>query len=242
MTRKKFLIVTAGGKGARMGGPVPKQFMQLAGKAVLRLSIERFLEAVPDIKIITVLPGEHVGAWKEYCLNSGFICPQTIVQGGFTRFHSVKNALERVPDGAVVAVHDGVRPFVPAALIAGMFGVAESSPAVVPVTPVIDTLKVLRRVKGADGKESLEAICGATADRSVLFGAQTPQIFHSEILKDAYRQPFDTSFTDDASVVDRKNVPVTYVEGDRNNIKITTKEDLVLAGAIMSVQAIPSTY
>lgn len=240
MTRKKFLIVTAGGKGVRMGEPVPKQFMLLAGKAVLQLSIERFLEAVPDIKVITVLPGEHVGAWKEYCLGSGFICPQTIVQGGFTRFHSVKNALDRVPDGAVVAVHDGVRPFVPAALITAMFGVAESSPAVVPVTPVVDTLKVLRRVKGADGNESLSAVRGATADRSILFGAQTPQIFHSEILKDAYLQPFDTSFTDDASVVDRKNIPVTYVEGDRNNIKITTKEDLLLARAIMSVQATPS--
>lgn len=240
MPRKKFLVITAGGKGVRMGGPVPKQFMHLAGKAVLRLSIERFLEVVPDIKVVTVLPQEHIAAWKEYCVESGFICPQTIVPGGFTRFHSVKNGLDRVPDGAVVAVHDGVRPFVPADLIRKMFDAAVSAPAVVPVVPVTDTLKVLRRVGCPDGNEVLEAVKGATADRSVLFGAQTPQIFHSEILKDAYTQAFDTMFTDDASVVERKNIPVTYLEGDRNNIKITTKEDLVLAGAIMSLQATPS--
>ncbi|MCM1502145.1 MAG: 2-C-methyl-D-erythritol 4-phosphate cytidylyltransferase [Bacteroidales bacterium] len=238
MERKKFLIVTAGGKGVRMGGAVPKQFMEIGGKAVLRLSIERFLEAVPDIKVMAVLPQEHIALWKEYCIRTGFVCPQTIVPGGFTRFHSVKNALARIPDGAAVAVHDGVRPFVPVEMIRDMFDVAVSAPAVVPVVPVVDTLKVLRRVEGDGGTERLEPVTGASADRSVLFGAQTPQVFHSEVLREAYMQAFDPLFTDDASVVERKNIPVRYVDGDRNNIKITTREDLVLAEAIMSLKAI----
>ncbi len=238
MERKKFLIVTAGGKGVRMGGSVPKQFMQLGGKAVLRLSIERFLEAVPDIKVITVLPQEHIALWKEYCISSGFSCTQTIVPGGFTRFHSVKNGLARVPDGASVAIHDGVRPFVPVEMIRNIFDMATSVPAVVPVVPVVDTLKVLKRVKDAGGTEYLEPVEGASADRSILFGAQTPQVFHSEVLREAYMQAFDLMFTDDASVVERKNVPVTYVDGDRNNIKITTREDLILAEAIMSLKDI----
>ena len=154
-----------------------------------------------------------------------------IVPGGITRFHSVRNALEKIPDGALVAVHDGVRPLVTADLVKSMFGMAEKVPALIPVLPCIDTMKVLRK----DGNE-LRTVEGAIADRSVLYAAQTPQIFHSEVLKSAYSLPYDTSFTDDASVVQKYNVSLSYTMGERLNIKITTPEDILLAGAVMSLR------
>ncbi|MGN0189505.1 MAG: 2-C-methyl-D-erythritol 4-phosphate cytidylyltransferase [Candidatus Cryptobacteroides sp.] len=232
MEKKKYLIVTAGGHGTRMGSSVPKQFLAIGEKPVLQLTIEKFLEAVPDVKVVTVLPKTHIATWKSYCFEHNFICPQILVEGGITRFHSVRNALEKVPDGALVAVHDGVRPFVTKELIRKLFSLAETSPAVIPVTPVTDTLKVLVR----DGEGLLKPVAGASADRSVLYGAQTPQVFSSDILKKAYCCAYDTAFTDDASVVERTGTPLSYIEGERLNIKITTPEDLVLANALTAVQ------
>ena len=230
MERKKFLVVTAGGMGTRMGGPVPKQFMELEGKPILRLTLERFLEAEPDLQVITVLPETHISTWRQYCLQADFRCPQRLVKGGFTRFHSVKNALEFVPDGDLVAVHDGVRPLLSIAKIRELFAKAQTVPALIPVMPVTDTLKVLE--KKADGTL---AATGEPIDRSRIFGAQTPQIFYSEGLKKAYTQGFDTLFTDDASVAERYQIPLTFIEGERFNIKITTPEDLILARAILSL-------
>ena len=145
MERKKFVIVTAGGTGTRMGASVPKQFLELKGKPILRLTIEKFLEAEPGIHVITVLPEAHVATWREYCIKADFNCPQRLVKGGFTRFHSVKNALEYVPEGALVAVQDGVRPLLSVEKIRTLFAAAENVPALVPVLPVTDTLKVLKR-------------------------------------------------------------------------------------------------
>ena len=227
MERKKFLIVTAGGMGTRMGGSVPKQFIQLEGKPILRLTIERFLEAVPDVQVITVLPEAHIATWRQYCIKEDFTCPQRLVKGGFTRFHSVKNALAFVPDGALVAVQDGVRPLLSIGQIRELFTLAQNVPALIPVMPVTDTLKVLDRKK-----DGTLAASGESIDRSRIFGAQTPQLFYSELLKQAYGQGFDTLFTDDASVAERYEIPLTFVEGERLNIKITTPEDLVLARAI----------
>ena len=228
MERKKYLVVTAGGMGARMGASVPKQFLELAGKPILRLTIERFLEAVPGIKVITVLPESHIGEWRAYCLRENWRCPQRLVKGGFTRFHSVKNALACVPDGALVAIQDGVRPFISTAKLEELFREAEQVPALIPVLPVTDTLKKLRK---EDGR-----LCstGETVDRSLFYGAQTPQLFWSEELKAAYGQVFNTCFTDDASVAEAYGIPLTFAEGERFNLKITTPEDLVLARAIMS--------
>ncbi|MBP3256844.1 MAG: 2-C-methyl-D-erythritol 4-phosphate cytidylyltransferase [Bacteroidales bacterium] len=230
MERKKYLVVTAGGSGTRMGASLPKQFLELQGKPILRLTIERFLEACEDVQVITVLPSSHMGTWRDYCSGAGFHCPQHLVAGGFTRFHSVQNALEHVPDGAIVAVHDGVRPFLSAQRIRELFNLAQEHPAVVPVMPVTDTLKVLG--KKADGTLSLAP---EVVDRSRIYGAQTPQIFHSELLKKAYTQGFDTLFTDDASVAQKYGIPLTFVEGERLNLKITTPEDLTLAEAISNL-------
>ena len=215
MERKKFLIVTAGGMGTRMGGSVPKQFIQLEGKPILRLTIERFLEAVPDVQVITVLPEAHIATWRQYCIKEDFTCPQRLVKGGFTRFHSVKNALAFVPDGALVAVQDGVRPLLSIGKIRELFTLAQNVPALIPVMPVTDTLKVLDRKK-----DGTLAASGESIDRSRIFGAQTPQLFYSELLKQAYGQGFDTLFTDDASVAERYEIPLTFVEGERLNIKI----------------------
>ena len=224
MGRKKYLIVMAAGSGTRMGVDMPKQFIELEGKAILRRTIEVFQEACPDINVVTVLPEAHISYWRNYCLENNFVCPQVIVKGGITRFHSVKNALAKVPEGAVVAVHDGVRPLVSAALIKRMFDMCETVEALIPVIPCVDTMKVLEK-KGGE----LVSVPGATIDRSVLFGAQTPQVFHSEILKEAYTLPYDTAFTDDASVVEALGEKVYLVEGNRENIKLTTPFDLKLA-------------
>ena len=201
--RQKILVAVAGGSGTRMGTEIPKQFLEIGGKAILRLSIEKFIAAVPGIKVITVLPEAHIPRWKG-----------------------------TIPDGAVVAIHDGVRPLLSCDMVARMFEAAETEPAVIPVLPCVDTMKALRK-NPESGK--LEPVDGMNVDRSLLYAVQTPQIFHSEILKEAYSQPYDTAFTDDASVVAKKGMPLTYVEGERLNIKITAKDDLRLAEAILTV-------
>ena len=221
----------AAGSGTRMGEDRPKQFLELGGKAILHRTIEVFLAAVPDIKVITVLPEQYIGYWKDYCYKKNFTCPQILVKGGMTRFHSVRNALDKVPEGAIVGVHDGVRPLITPGLVEKLYSMTQQTPAVIPVTPCIETLKVLREKDGV-----LEAVPGAEADRSMLYGAQTPQMFWSEILKEAYSLPYDTTFTDDASVVEKYGKSLSYVIGERLNIKITTQDDLVLARAIYSLR------
>ncbi len=221
----------AAGSGTRMGGSLPKQFLEIGGKAILQQTIEVFLEACPGISVVTVLNADYIQYWRDYCLKHNFTCPQMIVAGGITRFHSVRNALEKIPEGAIVAVHDGVRPLVTASLVKEMFGNASDIPALIPVVPCVDTLKVLRK----EGDE-LRTVEGAVADRSVLYAAQTPQIFHSEILKAAYSMAYDTMFTDDASVVQKYGKSLSYTMGERLNIKITTQEDLLLARAVMSLR------
>lgn len=231
MERKKFVVIMAAGSGTRMGAQMPKQFLELDGKAILQRTIEVFLEACPGISVITVLPQDHIGYWREYCLDRNFICPQILVHGGITRFHSVRNALDRVPEGALVAVHDGVRPLLSPQMVREMFRKAESVPALIPVVPCVDTMKVLEMKDG-----ELSSIPGAVADRSVLYGAQTPQIFHSEIIKEAYSMAYDTSFTDDASVLEKYGKSLSFHIGERLNIKITTQDDLLLARAVLSLR------
>lgn len=224
--RKLYLIVTAGGHGTRMGADVPKQFLTLGRRNILHHTISAFTEAFPDVKVITVLPEEHISFWKDYCLRNNLTVPQVLVKGGFTRFHSVKAALAKVPDGAIVAIHDGVRPFVSKKLLQDMREQMENGcRALIPCMPTTDTLKVLRKNDAGE----LEAVPGATADRSVIYGVQTPQFFLSEDIKSAYSAPYDTGFTDDSSVAQAKGIPLSFCQGERYNIKITTKEDLIFA-------------
>ena len=234
MSRTKYAIIMAAGSGTRMGAEMPKQFIELEGKAILHRTIEVFLNACPGVNIITVLPESHMDYWRQYCLDRNFICPQVLVKGGITRFHSVRNALDKVPAGALVAVHDAVRPLVTEGFVRDMFVKAETVPALIPVLPCVDTMKVLEK-KNVRGVEELVTIPGQSVDRSVLYAAQTPQIFHSEMLKEAYGQAFDTAFTDDASVVLKNGKNLSYLIGERFNIKLTTQDDLVLAKAILSL-------
>lgn len=230
--RKKYLVVVAGGRGLRMGEELPKQFLMMGGRNVLHRTIDRFVTACPDIRVVTVMNPDYVEYWKGYCLDSGMIVPQTIVRGGMTRFHSVKNALAKIPGGALVAIHDGVRPFVSEKLIVRMFEAAESVPALVPVIPAVDTMRALSKRTDTSGEEVLESL-DSPLDRSKLYAVQTPQIFRSELVKAAYSQPYDPSFTDDASVVERSGVKLSFIRGERLNFKITTRDDLLLARAIL---------
>jgi 2-C-methyl-D-erythritol 4-phosphate cytidylyltransferase len=236
MERKKYLVVMAAGHGTRMGSALPKQFIPLGGKPILQRSIERFVQACPDIKVITVLPRDFMPEWKDLCQKNNFYYPQILVEGGITRFHSVRNALEKVPAGAVVAIHDGVRPMVTPELVAKMFARMSSCRALIPVLPSVDSLKAVRKVVKASGEEVLETIPGAILDRETVYRAQTPQMFLSEDIKAAYGQAFDTAFTDDASVAAKKNIPLSYIEGERYNIKITTPDDLDFAEAILTLK------
>ena len=226
----------AAGHGTRMGSKLPKQFMSLGGKAILQRTIMKFADACPGIRIITVLPpdGEYEKWLKDYCIRVNFSCPQIIVRGGITRFHSVKAALAKVPDGAIVAIHDGVRPMLTREMIRTMFGSIDTDPdchAWIPVLPSIDTLNKLTRDSGGNLVSSGEGV-----DRSEIFGAQTPQIFRSEEIKAAYSQPYDTLFTDDASVAEKYKIPLTFCEGERLNFKITSPEDMVLAEAVLGLK------
>ncbi|MBR0240701.1 MAG: 2-C-methyl-D-erythritol 4-phosphate cytidylyltransferase [Bacteroidales bacterium] len=230
MERPVYFIVSAGGSGTRMGAGKPKQFLSIGGKSILHLTIEALHEAAPEARFVTVLPKEHLPYWKQYCLEHNLTVPQILVEGGLTRFHSVKAALEKVPDGAIVAIHDGVRPFISATLVNEMLQkMEEGCRGLVPCLPATDTFKVLCRGEGP----LLELVPGAApVDRQTLFSVQTPQMFLSEEIKLAYSAAYNVSYTDDSSVAAASGIPVQFIPGDKFNIKITTPEDLVLAGAI----------
>lgn len=204
-----------------MGADKPKQFLEIDGKPILRRTMERFLDFDPKANLILVLPSAYKEYWKEYCEQSGFRCKFSMVSGGITRFHSVQNALKLVPDGAVVAVHDGVRPFVSTAFLQRMFDAAADAPAVIPALPAVESMRRL------DDEGS------HTVDRSRYVTVQTPQVFRSEVLKAAYKKAYSPSFTDDASVVEAAGFSISLVEGERSNIKITTPGDIRLAEALV---------
>lgn len=219
----RHVIIVAGGKGLRMGADVPKQFIPIGGLPVLMHTINAFKLYDATIDIILVLPESQFGYWRELCREYDFNVECRLVAGGGTRFHSVQNGLALMDDDGLVAVHDGVRPFVPIELISGCFEDAERRGAVIPVTDVIETL----RHKDADGASRV-------VPRSDYCLVQTPQVFRADILKQAYRQDYSETFTDDASVVEAAGYAVSLINGSRNNIKITTPSDLVIAEALLS--------
>lgn len=218
-----YIIIVAGGKGLRMGGDLPKQFMPLHGKPVLMHTIERFLAYSDELKIILVLPHEQQDYWRQICQKHNFTIEHTVVDGGQTRFHSSQNGVAAVPDDAtgVIGIHDGVRPFVSEETIARCFEAARQFGAALPVLPVTDTL---RRVTD-DG--------GYNVQRNDYRTVQTPQTFDAQLLKQAFKQPYSDNFTDDASVVEALGHKVTMVDGNRENIKLTTPFDLVVAEALI---------
>jgi len=220
----KYAIIVAGGKGERMGATTPKQFLELSGKPILMHTLEKFKQTIPSIKIILALPENQIDYWEELCSKYAFAnIPHQIVKGGETRFHSVQNALTLVKEKSVVAIHDGVRPLVSFKTIEVCLSEAESKGNAI---PVVDVVESLRHISKQDNLNKAVA-------RSCYKLVQTPQCFTSEIILKAYEQEFDKSFTDDASVVEKLGEIIHLVEGNRENIKITTAEDLVIAKAFL---------
>ena len=219
-----YVIIVAGGKGLRMGGDIPKQFLPIGGKPVLMRTLERFREYSADLQIILVLPEAQQDYWQQLCKEYQFEVVYQLANGGQTRFHSVQNGLALVPDDAegVVGVHDGVRPFVSVEVIRNCYETAREKKAVIPVVPVVETVR------------HLEGEASVTVPRGDYRLVQTPQTFDIQLLKAANRQPYNDGFTDDASVVESYGHTITLVEGNRENIKITTPYDLIVAEAIIN--------
>ena len=231
-----YIIVVAGGKGLRMGGEIPKQFLPVGGKPVLMRTLERFREYSLELRIILVLPEAQQDYWRQLCREYSFTVEHTIANGGDTRFHSVKNGLALIPDDAqgVVGVHDGVRPFVSTDVIGRCYEAARTLEAVIPVTPVVETLRYV----GHQTDDDKSTLHGNATSKNVLRSdyrlVQTPQTFTVSLLKQAYALPYTDAFTDDASVVEALGHNVSMVDGNRENIKITTPFDLVIAEALVS--------
>ncbi len=221
---RKYVVIVAGGKGLRMGGDLPKQFIPVGGKPVLMHTLNTFYTYDPEIEIILVLPSDHHTYWAELCREYELTIPHRIAPGGVTRFHSVRNGLSLIADAeGWVAVHDGVRPFVLQEVIARCYKAAVQYEAVIPVTDIVETLR------------RMDASASITVDRSRYKLVQTPQVFSVSLLKKCYDREFMDCFTDDASVVEAAGRTVHLVEGNRENIKITTPFDLKLAEILLNV-------
>lgn len=217
----KHVIIVAGGKGLRMGGDIPKQFLPVGGKPVLMRTIEVFYSFDPSIHIILVLPVSQQAYWKELCETYRFTLSHEIADGGETRFHSVKNGLAQISGDGLVGVHDGVRPFVSPEVIATCYAEAAIHRVVIPVIDVVETVRHLT------GERS------ETVPRNQYKLVQTPQVFEVCLLKTAYNQAYTDAFTDDASVVEATGQEVYLVPGNKENIKLTTPFDLKIAEVLL---------
>ena len=238
----KYVIIVAGGKGLRMGSDIPKQFLPIGGKPVLMRTIERFREYAEDLQIILVLPEAQQTYWHELCKKYDFKVEYQLANGGQTRFHSVQNGLALVPDDAqgVVGVHDGVRPFPSIEVIRRCYETARTAKAVIPVIPIVETVRHLVHkgtgtlcTKDFGAQGSCPLVHSVTVPRDEYRLVQTPQTFDIQLLKAANRQPYNDGFTDDASVVESYGHDITLVEGNRENIKITTPYDLKIAEVLI---------
>lgn len=217
----KSVIITAGGFGKRMDSDLPKQFLTLGSKPILMHTIELFYHFDNNIEILLTLPSEWKGYWETLVDKHYFRIPHLVVNGGNERFFSIKNALKKVT-GEVVAVHDGVRPFTSSEVIKNCFQALEKHQAVVPAVKLKESLRWITENKNI------------AVNRSEYKLIQTPQCFHTHLLKEVYEQPFDETITDDASLAERKNIPIHILEGNEENIKITTRLDMLIAETFLN--------
>lgn len=220
---KSCCIVVAGGNGSRMNSTIPKQFIQIGGVPILMHTLQQIHKFDPTIELILVLPASEITQWKDLCQNHECLIPHKIVEGGETRFDSVKNGLKHTKGFELIAIHDGVRPLVSHQTLSNCFEKAATSGTAIPVLPVHESVR----------KGSLNH--SIPVNRSEYFLVQTPQVFKANILNDAYNQPWKAEFTDDASVVEQVGVAVHLVLGNRENIKITFPEDLIIAKAFLKL-------
>ena len=214
---KKTVIIVAGGKGLRMGGDLPKQFIPLCGKPVLMHTLAVFHQWDAEAEIVLVLPEAYNAYWAMLCRELNMHIPHRVITGGQTRFHSVQNGLRACEGDGLVAIHDAVRPFVADHVITACFTAAAQYGAAIPVIPVKESVREIK-----DGQNR-------PFDRSRLYIVQTPQVFQTQPLQEAYRHPYTEQFTDDATVWEASGTPVHVVEGNPENIKLTTPPDLLYA-------------
>ncbi len=223
--KASHLILVAGGKGLRMGTATPKQFLILEDKPLIIHTIERFQTAMPELNIVLVLPKSHIEQWQSIQQKHLPHSTIKIAYGGDTRYHSVKNGLEKIDgkNGDIVGVHDAVRPFVSEELIANCFKSAAEHGAAVPVVPLKESIRTI------DNNGTSQAVA-----RGQFRIVQTPQCFEWTILKRAYEQPYDASITDDATLVEKTGQKIYCVEGNNDNRKITSAEDWEIAKVLLN--------
>ena len=212
-----YNIIVAAGSGSRFGAALPKQYCLMNGRPVLMHTIENMRRALPQSQIVLVLNRDFVDYWTELCVKYSFISPK-VVEGGDTRWQSVKNAIDEIPaDAQVITVHDGARPIVDSMMVERLISALDDAVVAIPVVSLTDSLRQI-----------VES--GSTpVDRSLYKAVQTPQAFHADKLIEAYSLPFDATFTDDASVLAALGYDVALVEGDTYNIKITNPLDIEIA-------------
>ena len=218
---KQAVIFVAGGTGTRMGSPLPKQFLTLNNTPILIHTLRNFYSFNRNFEMIVVMHHDYISFWKDLCLQFEDVPEHTVVAGGEERFHSVKNGIEAVSsDVKHIAIHDAVRPLVSHETLTRCFNALNEHNAVVPAIPINDSI---REVHGVLNK---------SVDRSLYKRIQTPQCFESTMLKEAYSKPFSPLFTDDASVVEANDHSVFLVEGNLENIKITSPIDLIVGESL----------
>lgn len=219
------VIIVAGGSGTRMGGDIPKQFMELSGKPVLIRTLEVFLKNIPSAEIVVVLPKDEIERWKDICGRYDINGTHKCCEGGDNRFGSVRNGLTCLTECDIVLVHDGVRPLVSSGVIAEVINTAHMTGTAVPVVKPVDSFRL------TDGEGG-----SVHFDREKLRAVQTPQGFRYGILKRAYELPFDSNFTDDASVVEKTGMKIELCGGAYENIKITSPADIIIAEAFLMMR------
>lgn len=221
---KKFALIVAGGSGSRMKETIPKQFIELLDRPILMHTFDAFVKYDAEIEFILVLPKNQVDNWHRLCTNYRFEIKYKLAFGGDTRFDSVKNGLDLIDEDGIVFIHDGVRPLVSKQTILHCYQMAFKKGNALPVVPVTESLRFL------DAEEN------KAVDRSKYFLVQTPQTFKTELIKKAYQQSNSTLFTDDASVLESWGEHINLVVGNRENIKITYPEDLIVAQSFLIPQ------
>lgn len=219
---ERHVLIVAGGSGRRMGSATPKQFLLLCNRPLLMHTIERFHTFDSSCTITLVLPEQHIKLWRELVTIHHFSVPHKIVTGGEERFNSVKNGLDSLPAAGQVAIHDGVRPLVSHATIERCFAEALISGAAIPVIEPPESVRMVT-VKGS-----------IPLNRSNIRLVQTPQVFSLAVIKKAYLCDYSPEFTDDATVVEKAGFQVSLVEGNAENIKITTPAHLLYAASVMA--------
>ena len=219
---KRAVIIVAAGSGSRMGGQIPKQYLKLAGKPLILHTLEKFHLFDPEMKVVVVLAPDRRDLWEKEVLSYKIASGVIVADGGVSRYDSVKNGLVHIEEGFIIGIHDAVRPLVSQATIQRTYDAAFREGSGIPVLEMDETVRMLKPLGGS-----------VHMDRSMLKRVQTPQVFRSELLKQAYQQAYDPAFTDDASVFESVFGKLTLVEGNRENIKITSPVDMQLASLLM---------